>query len=89
MKEDYNVLPKAGRILLFQHRNLLHSGEDVVSGTKYTMRTDLMYSLETGELRERGQPQKKSQMPVLEDQVADREGTDGSKEAEAHGFLNG
>lgn len=39
----YNVAPKAGSILIFQHRNLLHSGTDVLSGTKYTMRTDLMY----------------------------------------------
>ena len=26
---------------------LLHSGDDVLQGTKYTMRTDLMYSLES------------------------------------------
>lgn len=47
---DYNmtrridVEPKSGRILLFQHRNLLHSGEDVVKGIKYTLRTDIMYT---------------------------------------------
>ncbi|KAK0727031.1 hypothetical protein B0T26DRAFT_616521, partial [Lasiosphaeria miniovina] len=40
-REDVN--PKAGRVLIFQHRRLLHSGDDVVKGVKYTMRTDIMY----------------------------------------------
>nr|POE79725.1 hypothetical protein CFP56_07790 [Quercus suber] len=40
-------MPRCGRILLFQHRDLLHSGDDVVRGVKYTMRTDLMYALES------------------------------------------
>lgn len=44
---DFDVLPKTGRILLFQHRGLLHSGDDVLQGVKYTMRTDLMYALES------------------------------------------
>lgn len=39
-----DVKPKVGRVLIFQHRNLLHSGDDVVKGTKYTLRTDLMYT---------------------------------------------
>lgn len=38
-----DVDPKMGRVLIFQHKNLLHSGDDVVSGIKYTMRSDLMY----------------------------------------------
>lgn len=38
-----DVEPRVGRVLIFQHRNLLHSGDDVVKGTKYTLRTDLMY----------------------------------------------
>ncbi|KAI4141637.1 MAG: hypothetical protein LQ341_003466 [Variospora aurantia] len=38
-----DVEPRMGRVLIFQHRNLLHSGDDVVKGTKYTLRTDLMY----------------------------------------------
>lgn len=46
MDRSYDVYPKAGRILLFQHRDLLHSGDDVLRGVKYTMRTDLMYKLE-------------------------------------------
>ncbi|KIW09367.1 uncharacterized protein PV09_00265 [Verruconis gallopava] len=39
-----DIQPKTGRVLIFQHRNLPHSGEDVVAGTKYTLRTDLMYT---------------------------------------------
>ena len=38
-----DVHPKAGRVLIFQHLGLLHSGDDVVKGTKYTMRTDIIY----------------------------------------------
>lgn len=44
-----NVVPKSGRVLLFQHRGLMHSGEDVEGGVKYTMRTDIMYARETKE----------------------------------------
>ncbi|KAK4446764.1 hypothetical protein QBC34DRAFT_304316 [Podospora aff. communis PSN243] len=40
-----DVNPKAGRVLIFQHQGLYHSGDDVVKGTKYTMRTDIMYEL--------------------------------------------
>lgn len=46
MKSRIDVVPKAGRVLLFQHRFLIHSGDDVVKGTKYTLRTDIMYALE-------------------------------------------
>lgn len=42
---EYNVEPKIGRVLIFQHRGLLHSGQEVFSGIKLTMRTDLMYKL--------------------------------------------
>ncbi|KAJ3040913.1 hypothetical protein HDV00_010124 [Rhizophlyctis rosea] len=38
-----DVEPRVGRVLLFQHKGLIHSGEDVVSGVKITMRTDVMY----------------------------------------------
>jgi len=34
--------PRAGRVLIFQH-NLLHEGEQVRSGVKYTIRTDVEY----------------------------------------------
>jgi len=89
MVDRLDVLPKAGRILLFQHRDLIHSGDDVIAGTKYTMRTDLLYSLEEGEPRQRGkQQQKKSKMPVLHDPVEEEEGTDGLSEAQEYGYLN-
>ena len=41
-----NVEPKTGRILVFQHDGLIHSGEDVAGGVKYTLRTDIMYQAE-------------------------------------------
>jgi hypothetical protein len=41
-----NVEPKAGRVLVFQHEGLIHSGQDVTGGVKYTMRTDIMYQAE-------------------------------------------
>ena len=40
------IEPKTGRVLLFQHANTSHAGEEVLHGTKYTMRTDLMYALD-------------------------------------------
>ncbi|KAK7462349.1 hypothetical protein VKT23_007950 [Stygiomarasmius scandens] len=42
-KEFLDVEPKAGRVLVFQQRMLVHSGEEVKSGMKYTMRGDLMF----------------------------------------------
>ncbi|KAL9058239.1 MAG: hypothetical protein Q9162_001838 [Coniocarpon cinnabarinum] len=44
-----DVKASSGRVLIFQHRGLLHSGEQVRSGVKFTMRTDLLYSVEEGE----------------------------------------
>jgi len=38
-----DVFPKVGRVLVFQQRMLIHSGEEVASGIKYTMRSDFMY----------------------------------------------
>src|ERR1700712_530437 len=46
MKRRLDVQPKAGSILIFQQRFLVHSGDDVVKGTKLTMRTELMYKEE-------------------------------------------
>lgn len=43
MERRVDVEPKIGRVLLFQHRSLLHSGDDVTRGTKLTLRTDIMY----------------------------------------------
>jgi hypothetical protein len=38
-----DINPPTGACLLFQHRGLVHSGEEVVSGAKYTVRSDVMY----------------------------------------------
>lgn len=38
-----DVVPKAGRVMVFQQRMLWHSGQPVTEGLKYAMRTDLMY----------------------------------------------
>ena len=43
MRDRFDVEPKVGRVLIFQHRDLLHSGDDVTSGIKMTVRTDMMY----------------------------------------------
>ncbi|KAK8024349.1 oxidoreductase domain-containing protein [Apiospora rasikravindrae] len=48
-KRRLDVNPKAGRVLIFQHRRLYHSGDNVLAGTKYTIRTDLLYKLRKGE----------------------------------------
>ena len=38
-----NVESKIGRVLIFQQRGLLHSGQRVAAGTKLTIRTDIMF----------------------------------------------
>jgi len=38
------VKPKEGMLLLFDHK-ILHSGASVTAGTKYVLRTDVMYKL--------------------------------------------
>lgn len=42
-KRRLDVNPKAGRVLIFQHRRLYHAGDDVLAGTKYTVRSDILY----------------------------------------------
>ncbi|KAF8651910.1 hypothetical protein AX16_004555 [Volvariella volvacea WC 439] len=42
-KHHLDVFPKLGRVLIFQQRMLVHSGEEVTKGLKYTMRSDLMF----------------------------------------------
>ena len=37
-----DCVPRTGRVLLFEH-HLLHQGSEVLSGLKYTMRSDIMY----------------------------------------------
>ncbi|KAF1811026.1 hypothetical protein P152DRAFT_371754, partial [Eremomyces bilateralis CBS 781.70] len=39
----HDVVPKVGRVLIFQHQMLVHSGAEVKKGMKIAMRTDLMY----------------------------------------------
>jgi hypothetical protein len=36
------IVPKIGRVLVFQH-DILHEGTLLISGIKYTIRTDVMY----------------------------------------------
>lgn len=57
-ESDFDVVPKVGRILIFQHKGLLHSGQTVTEGLKYTLRTDLMFRRleETVPKSERPQP---------------------------------
>ncbi|KAG6856994.1 hypothetical protein H0H87_011088 [Tephrocybe sp. NHM501043] len=38
-----DIEPKIGRVLIFQQRAVFHSGEPVVQGIKYAMRSDFMY----------------------------------------------
>ncbi|KAJ5090468.1 Prolyl 4-hydroxylase alpha subunit [Penicillium argentinense] len=45
-KDAVRVFPKTGSILIFSQRNLMHCGDDVFRGVKYTVRSDLMYSKE-------------------------------------------
>ncbi|KAL1749079.1 hypothetical protein HDZ31DRAFT_28392, partial [Schizophyllum fasciatum] len=42
-KHYLDVEPRVGRVLIFQQRMLVHSGEPVSGGIKYTMRGDLLY----------------------------------------------
>jgi hypothetical protein len=46
MSRRLDVDPKAGRVLIFQHRGLLHSGDEVLEGVKYTMRSDLLFEFD-------------------------------------------
>ena len=43
-EQAVRVWPKTGRVLVFQQNNLWHGGDSVYRGTKYTVRTDVMYS---------------------------------------------
>jgi hypothetical protein len=52
-----DVAPKIGSILIFQQRFLLHAGDDVVRGTKMTMRTELMFEKTDEEAPEPSAPE--------------------------------
>ncbi|KAG8711738.1 hypothetical protein FRC08_015522 [Ceratobasidium sp. 394] len=43
LRKYVDVDPRVGRALIFEQRSLVHSGEDVKSGIKITVRTDLMF----------------------------------------------
>ena len=45
-EEQVRVFPRTGSVLVFQHMDLIHGGDPVFRGTKYTMRTDIMYRQE-------------------------------------------
>jgi hypothetical protein len=42
--QNYNVIPKVGRVLLFEH-DIEHEGSILKNGLKYCIRTDVMYSI--------------------------------------------
>ncbi|KAE8133921.1 hypothetical protein BDV38DRAFT_257105 [Aspergillus pseudotamarii] len=42
-ERQLRVFPKTGSVLVFQQNDLLHGGDSVFRGTKYTLRTDIMY----------------------------------------------
>lgn len=42
VEPEVSITPEAGNGLLFQHE-LIHEGSEVLSGTKYVVRTDVMY----------------------------------------------
>jgi len=44
-KDHIDVEPRMGRALIFEQSGLLHSGEEVESGIKLTIRTEFMYKL--------------------------------------------
>lgn len=48
-KRRVDVDPKAGSVLIFQHAGLYHEGARLDEGTKYTMRTDILYKWEQSE----------------------------------------
>ena len=45
-KRFYDVEPRVGRVLVFQQAMVLHSGEEVKEGVKYTLRSDFMFKAE-------------------------------------------
>ncbi|KAK4229676.1 hypothetical protein QBC38DRAFT_471922 [Podospora fimiseda] len=53
-KRRLDVNPKAGRVLIFQHNGVLHSGDDVKQGVKFSVRTDIIYR----QLKEDGETKK-------------------------------
>ncbi|KAK0671769.1 hypothetical protein QBC41DRAFT_218561 [Cercophora samala] len=48
-KRRYDVECKAGRVLVFQHSAVLHSGDEVKQGVKFSVRSDVLYEQVMGE----------------------------------------
>ena len=46
MNIEYEVVPRQGSVLIFQH-DMLHEGSELLSGIKYSVRTDIMFSATT------------------------------------------
>ncbi|KAF2429432.1 hypothetical protein EJ08DRAFT_590757 [Tothia fuscella] len=59
----FDFAPKTGSILIFQQRSLIHSGDDLIRGTKMTMRTELMYARTEEQGPEWKAPKPKSRVP--------------------------
>lgn len=47
VEPEVSITPESGKGLLFQHC-LIHEGSEVLSGTKYVVRTDVMYRSKQG-----------------------------------------
>ena len=43
-KLRFKIIPKLGQVLVFDHHQL-HSGDPIIDGIKYVLRTDVMYKL--------------------------------------------
>ncbi|KAM7186073.1 hypothetical protein V8F20_011544 [Naviculisporaceae sp. PSN 640] len=54
-KRKVDVDPKAGRVLIFQHHGLNHSGDEVKKGIKYTVRSDIIYEMILKDKDEQGE----------------------------------
>ncbi|KAJ1305837.1 hypothetical protein OPQ81_010562 [Rhizoctonia solani] len=50
LRKFVDVEPRVGRALIFEQLGLMHSGEEVIKGTKVTVRTDLMFEACTHEI---------------------------------------
>ncbi|KAK3103916.1 hypothetical protein FSP39_022883 [Pinctada imbricata] len=55
--ERVEYVPKTGSVLIFQH-DILHEGSQLIKGRKYSIRTDVMYSLETVQELKKGKKSK-------------------------------
>ena len=51
-REIYDVLPEEGMIFIHQH-DILHSGAEILSGTKYAIRSDVLCRYENQNVKEK------------------------------------